>query len=45
MLPTDGHSVGMKAYQTWRAHGHLLQAGRQHTSPYDMVRGGTGRLP
>jgi rhodanese-related sulfurtransferase len=24
-------SVGMEAYQTWRAHGHLVQVGRQHT--------------
>ena len=30
-------SVGMEAYQTWRAHGHPVQVGRQHTAPYGMA--------
>jgi hypothetical protein len=30
-------SVGMEAYQTWRAHGQPVQVGRQHTAPYGMA--------
>jgi hypothetical protein len=30
-------SVGMEAYQTWRAHGHPVQVGRQYTAPNGMA--------